>query len=273
MKEHFSLYGSLCVLDSPELQRNLECNLARGFGQCEPLPERTGRLAVCGSGPSLRDYADELSGFDEVWAINGAYDFLLDRGLVPHGFIGCDPVPGLAEYLQRSHPNTTFYLSGLCDPSSFDGLTGRKIKLWFPAQKGIKYGKGKWLIPGGTTVMTCAPFLAKMLGWNNVTMFGADSSFKPEGRYAYPDNTYVEDSQRPINWVRCNGEGPFPTELLLCKQVSMLGVLAQLPGIKVSFRCGGLMDAYLRAPMEEYPADAEIYIPELCRETVNVPAT
>jgi hypothetical protein len=265
MTEHFILYGSLCVLDDADLQRNLDSNLARGFAQCEPLPERAGRLAVCGSGPSLRDYVDELHDYDEVWAINGAYRFLLEQGIVPTGFLGVDPVGGLSEYVEQSHPDTTFYMSGLCDPSVFDVLTDRKVKLWFPAQKGVKFGKGRFLIPGGTTALTCSPFLAYMLGWTNITMYGADSSFSREGRYAYPDNTYVEDSNRPVNWVTCNGEGPFPTEALLCRQVSMLGVLAGLPKIKVSFRCGGLMDAYLRAPMQDYPEDAKVTIPEFVR--------
>lgn len=258
--EKFALYHSLCVLDDAELQRNCDANLARGYDECRRLPERTGRLAACGSGPSLRDHIEELREFDEVWAINGAYDYLVAHGIVPTGFLGVDPIPGLLEYVERANPKTTFYLSVLCDPSVLAAVAqlGCPVKMWFPNHPGLKYGKGHFLISGGTTVLTCAPFIGKLLGWNDITIFGADSSFSREGRYAYPDNTYVEDSNRPVNWVVCNGEGPFPTEALLCRQVATLGVYHMLPDIDLKFRCGGLMDAFLRAPMHEFPSNGEI---------------
>lgn len=239
---------SVCVVNPEGCARNLNASLARGLPVCSPQPERTDRLAVVGSGPSVRGYLDELREWSgEIWAINGAYDFLISEGIIPDGFIGVDPLPGLAEYVQGAKPETTFYLSGLCDPSVFDALEGRQVKLWFPEQESVKFPGGLWLVGGGTTALTRSPMLARMLGFRDVTIYGADSSFE-ESRYCYAHGTYKEDSVAPVNWVTVNDEGPFPTEIGLLKQVSQFGVIAQGFRGKLTFRCGGLLDAFLRAP-------------------------
>lgn len=238
---------SQCVVSSEDCEQNMAHVLSRGFPLCTPQPERTDALAIVGSAPSVSRYLDEIRDTPNVWAINGAYNFLLDHGIVASGFIGVDPLPGLAQYVGRAHPRTAFYLSGLCDLSVFDALDGFNIGVWFPEQTGVKFKSGLWMVPGGTTAVTRAPFLARMLGFRDITIYGADCS-ADEGRYCYEYGTYNEDTKAPLNKVMINGEGPFFTELAMLKQCSQLGVIAQLhPEFK--FKCGGLLDAFLRAPM------------------------
>jgi hypothetical protein len=240
---------SRCVVNDEGCASNLKSALARGLPICEPQSERTGRLAVVGAGPSVRAFLHELKDYDEVWTVNGAYGFLLDSGIVPHGFVALDPLPGMAEYI-RAHKDTTHYISLMCDPGVFDALEGCKVLTWVPGQdtSNIKFEPGTYLVPGGTTALTRTPALAKMMGWRDVTIYGADSSYDGEERYAYKYGTYKEDSTSEAIKVMCNGEGPFLSEEPLLKQVSQFGVLAQTKAIKLSFRCGGLLDAYLRSP-------------------------
>lgn len=249
-----TVLDSQCVVSSEGCEQNMRSALSRGLPLCTPQPERTDRLAIVGSGPSVRDYLDELMGYENVWACNGAYGYLLSQGVVPNGFLGVDPLPGLAQYVGKAHPRTTFYLSALCDPEVFDALDGFNIEVWFPEQTGVKFPAGHWMIPGGTTGLTRAPFLARMLGFRDITIYGADSSAEA-GRYCYEHGTYNEDTKAPLNPVMINGEGPFWCELSMLKQISQFGVIAQLhPEWK--FRCGGLLAAFLRAPMQDIGAAA-----------------
>lgn len=241
---------SCCVVEPAGCARNLAASLARCLPNCMEQPERTGKLAIVGSGPSVREHLEELRSWPgEIWAVNGAYDYLLSEGIVPRGFLAVDPLPGLAEYLKNPQPQTTFYVSGLCDPSVLDALDGHNVRLWFPVQDSVKYPHGLWLVSGGTTALTRSPFLAHMLGWRDLTYFGADSSFD-RSRYCYRDGTYVEDNKDPISWVKTpNGEGPFPTTLTMLKQVSQFGSIHPHFKGKMEFRCGGLLDAFLRSPV------------------------
>ena len=242
--------ASICCVDTVDCLRNLESNLARSLPECEPLPAREGRLAIVGSGPSVRDYLDELRSWPgEIWAINGAYNFLVSEGIIPHAMMACDPMAGLVEYVRNPQPQTTFLISGLCDPSVLDALGGQNVRLWFIQQDNVTYPAGKWVVGGGTTALTRSPFLARMLGWNDLTYYGADSSFDVDGRYAYRDGTYGEDSRAPINWVRTSdGKGPFATEQCLIKQVAQFACIVPMFKGKIAFRCGGLLAAYLAAP-------------------------
>lgn len=241
------LVESVCVVDDAGLEVNVNSALARGLQICGIVPEHDGRLAIVGSGPSLRDYLDELRGWPgEIWAINGAYDYLLSEGIIPHGFVGLDPLPGLAEYVKNPHRDTTFYIASNCDPSVFDAIPPDQVMIWHSARQALKVPRGQMIVGGGTSSITRAPFLAHMLGYRDMTVYGADSSFE-EGRYCYRDGTYECDSQALVNKVAVEGE-VFFTEACLVKQVAQFGDIAKRYEGILKFRCGGLLDAYLRSP-------------------------
>lgn len=245
-----TLFDSCCVVDEEGLNRNLAASLDRGLPHCTKQSERKDELAIIAGGPSLRRFLPEILRWPgEIWAINGSYDWLISQGRVPDGFIGVDPLPGLAEYVKGARPETTFYISGLADPAVFDALEGFNVKLFFPEQDAVTWPPGLWLITGGTTAVTRAPCLARLMGFRKMTIFGADSSFESDSdRYCYQYGTYREDSKAPVNmgiYVH-GGEGPFMSEICLLKQVAQMGVIVdKFPGITV--KCGGLMDAYLRS--------------------------
>ena len=113
----------------------------------------------------------------------------------------------------------------------------------------MDYPRGEWIVGGGTTAMTRAPYFGLLQGWRDITLFGADSSF--DGReYCYKWGTYSCDIAATKVWVDVNGGNgqAFETELGLLKQVSQLGVLHTKFNGMLKFRCGGLMAAFMRAP-------------------------
>lgn len=243
-------FTSTCVVDEAGRAANLQSVLKRGLPVCSQQPKRTGSLALVGSGPSVRDYLDEIKSCTEIWAVNGANGYLLAQGIVPHGFIGMDPLPGLAEYAGTVHLDTTCYIASTCDPSVFDVLSGHKVMLWHAEAENMIYPKGEWVVGGGTTALTRVPYLGAMLGWRDIKMYGADSSYD-DGPYCYEWGTYALDIDQPTVPVSINGEGPFITELGLMKQVPQLWVLHQKFNGMLQFRCKGLLAAYMRAPVTD----------------------
>lgn len=243
-------FSNTCVVDSPGRRKNFESVLARGLEVCGQLPEREGALAVVGSGPSVRGLLWELADWPgEVWAINGAYDYLQDKGIVPDGFFGIDPLPGLAAYLRRPNEKTTFYIASMCDPAVFDALAGYQVKLWHAAGEDT-FPKGHWIVGGGTTAITRAPYFALLRGWRDITLYGADSSFADDGsEYCYKWGSYEHDIAQPKHKIMVNGEGPFVSEVGLLKQASQLYSLHERFRGMLKFRCEGLLDAYMRAPV------------------------
>ena len=255
----FTILQSDCVVSLDGCQRNFDLSVGN-HPHCVPQPERKDKLAIVGSGPSVQDYLDEIRNWDgEIWAVNGAYDYLQGHGIVAHGVLGVDPLPGLAEYYKNARKETTFYISGLCDPATFEMLDGQNVKIWFPVSD-VKYPAGLWCVPGGTSALTRAPWLAHMLGFRDVTYYGADSSFRDD-RYCYKSGTYAEDSGTPTASVDnpamkvSIGGKVFLTELPLVKQVAQFSVIIPLVKLKFTFRCDGLLKAFLDSPMGEMPTD------------------
>jgi hypothetical protein len=232
---------------------NLKENLSRGLPFCSQLPEREGALAIVASAPSVSKHIEKFYDWPgEVWAINGAYDYLLTQGVLPDGFFAIDPLPGLVEYVQNPQPETTFYIASTCDPSVLDALAGYNVRLFHGADENSdKFPKDQKVIFGGTTAVTRAPFLALLLGWRDITMFGIDSSYSETSPYCYRWKTYQEDINEPILKVMINGEGPFYTEIGLLKQVSALNIMLKMFNRKqemLKFEADGLLDAFLRSP-------------------------
>lgn len=245
---------SHCIVDNDGCRRNVESALRRNLPACGWGPKRAGQLAIVGSGPSVRDHLEELRAWPgEVWATNGAYRYLLDNGIVPHVFVGLDPVPGLKEYVEGRHDNTAFLMSSVCDPCVFDELESADVYVWHSKQGDFPYPDGAQVVGGGTTCLTRMPYLAHMLGWRDMTMFGADSSFTDRD-YCY-DFAFAENTQQPKFPVEVDGK-VFVSELALLKQVSVLGVMQTLFKGNLRFKCGGLLDAFLKSPIRN-PGDFE----------------
>jgi hypothetical protein len=251
-----ALLESHCIVAEEGRLANLKSNLARGLPVLsQAAPEHERPLLIVGSGPSVSGLIEYIKGWPgDVWAINGAYDFLLSHGLICEGFFGIDPLPELADYLRNANEYTTFHISSFCDPAVLDALEGRKVLLWHAmAENRDVFPEGHQMIYGGTTAVTRAPFLALALGYRDINMIGVDSSYdKERGQYCYQWGTYKTDIAEMTIPVSINGEGPFYTEIGLCKQVAQLGtMLTAFNRTREMLKIdpAGLMGAFMRAPV------------------------
>lgn len=161
---------------------------------------RAGKVAIVASGPSATDYVDLLKEWDgEVWGINGAFVWLMHRGIKPTAFVGLDPEPILKDYLTQIPEYATYYLAAQVHPCVFDHLKDRNVKLWFAADSQVKFPSIAVPVYGGTTCLGRAPNLAYILGYREVHIFGCDSS------YTNKSHVYGDKGEMPA--------GTFPIEM------------------------------------------------------------
>lgn len=243
--------GVQCLVDDDGLSENIVSALCRGLPRIGEAPAHNKRLAIVGSGPSVKTYLDELREWDgDIWAINGAFHWLRQQDIIVEGFVCLDPGPGLESLLPFVPKLPTYYLAIVCDPGLFNHVEGRNIQTWFPDMTCKKdYPNGVVLVPGGTTCLTRAPFLAHIMGYRDITIFGGDSSFDGEV-YCYNPLDYACSVPPEIKRIKVGDRFFFSNRQMLHQVANLIGLTCVF-GNMLKFRVGGLMAAMLEAPVVE----------------------
>lgn len=207
-----------------EMNANVTATLARGYVRLnEYLGTMTGSVSICGSGPSLEETLQELTG--DVLAINGSLKFLLDHGVVPRWAMIWDASP-LCEAFAVPHHEVTYLIGARCHESVFKRLQGCKVIVWhaggdhnihqFMLEKQIH----EPMVNGGSAGVTRAIYLAFALGYRDLHLFGADSSYSDDGR------THVAGSLVPEKFMQVMmAEKWFNTTPEWCAQVEEIKVI------------------------------------------------
>lgn len=172
---------------------------------------------LCGAGPSLAETTEEFQG--DIWACNGAYNYLQDRGIIADYFFCWDSGKELLPFLSRPHKNTTFVVASICLPEVFELLKDYKVIMWHPAygeavKEGLlKHKRYEYMVGGGSACMTRAPVLLSTLGYKEIHMHGADSSMKDDISHVGDDGI----TGGGITEIICGGR-KFKTPLWLAAQ-------------------------------------------------------
>lgn len=168
-----------CSSDAEKRNANVASACARGLPLIEKQEPNGRSIAIVGGGPSVVDYVDDLRGYDDIWCVNGALDWLGEHGIIPSGYVVIDPEPIIAGmFLQNPPIETTYYVGSVCHPSTFDALKDRNVVLFHPLMDDMPLVDNKAVIGGGPTVLTRAPQLAFNRGYRDVHLYGADSSYE-----------------------------------------------------------------------------------------------
>jgi len=163
---------------------NVRANCQLDLPWFEPSDVRRRVVAAC-PGPSLKDNQGKMRKMikgAELWAVNGAYGWLLDRGLIPDVMVLCDAKPNMLEFIKKTHDKTVFYIASQCHPDVFKALEGKKVYLWHAYLDGIEdYLKDEQerpcsVIHGGGTVGLKAMYLAYLRGSRQIDYYGLDGS-------------------------------------------------------------------------------------------------
>lgn len=197
-------------------RENILSALARGLPEFQPaFFPHDGTMVVCGSGPSLPSFLEELKGEREkrrpIVAVKGAHDLLCEHGIEPNVFISCEARPRL-ENIRRKNPNTLYLLSARCAPEVFDWLSDCNVMVFhtFAPQEGeMPELAGKQLVGGGTTSGLRAVTVGYLMGFAKFVLYGFDSCLAPDRRKRF-DSGQMRPEQTVTRILRgrrflCNG--------------------------------------------------------------------
>jgi hypothetical protein len=250
-------YGEHCKSGVPVEDRRafMASALARGYPVVEKLESNWRPLAIVGGGPSVSKDIERLRNwkaqhpYAEIWCVNAALDWLLERGVEIDGYAACDSHPLIGKYLANAPDGPTYYLSSTCHPEAFDAVAGKNVIVWHAGVNDLEYPKGHGVVGGGPTIMTRAPMLAYCLGYRDVHLFGADSSYSGGCSHAYPG---MPVPKKLIN-VRLDGV-IYVTEAELLHQAAYFQAIQefyQTRGARFAVHGEGLGPAMLKATMHD----------------------
>lgn len=190
--------------DIAAIRRNVAINVARDIPGIAELKPHGTPLAIVAGGPSMAanvgwvQHARIVDGA-HIWALNGAHDYLIDRGIVPDAMVMLDSRAACVDaFLSRPDPRVSYLIATQCDPSAFERLAGSRpmppfVRRWTGWYWGVEKLDEKW-IGGGATVGLKALALAYVMGYREFHLFGYDSSYTHDGRdHAYPQPMNAND--------------------------------------------------------------------------------
>lgn len=232
------------------ISRNIEYALGLDYTPFNDLiGQKSGAVAIVGSGPSLKRTWHELRTFKgDIIACNAACQFLLEKGITP-AFMFCFDADSLVMKFLQPHKDITYLMASRCVPEAFDLLKGCRICIWHAAGderiREILEAKEKMepMVTGGSAAVTRAMMLALPMGYKQVHIYGGDSSFA-EGDTHIGESTTLEKRMA----VKCNGRvfecAPWMT--MQVKDLEKLSPVIKYLGIKMHFHGDGLLQHVAR---------------------------
>jgi SAM-dependent methyltransferase len=196
-------HGIVNTVDE-QVRANVRHNVAQGWEQVRPHKETDLDVMILGGGPSMAQHEDEIKALRadgvKLITLNGAYNWCLERGLVPSAQIMVDARAFNARFVKPVVDECKYLIASQCDPSVFEGLPRDRTFIWHTTAEQIEdilkeHYPLYWPVPGGSTVLLRAIPLLRMLGYKRFHLFGCDSCLSGSEHHAYAqaENDNVPD--------------------------------------------------------------------------------
>ena len=190
------------ILNTPEEQtrENVKHNISQGWTQVVPHVANDMEVMILGGGPSLTEHEDQIKQMRKdgvkLVTLNGAYNWALEKGLVPSAQIMVDARAFNKRFVEPVVDDCKYLIASQCDPVVFEGLPRERTYIWHTITETIEdllkaqYPDGWYPIPGGSSVLLRAVPLLRMLGFKKFHLFGCDSCVMNGEHHAYaqPEN-------------------------------------------------------------------------------------
>ena len=227
---------------------NIKSALARGLPELVPAIVRNdGTFVICGSGPSLANFAEEIRAEREkgrpICAVKGAHDWLVDQGIEPDLFVTLEP-RDRRNNVRKPAEDTIYLIASRCHPSLFDHLSGHKVLLWHSYSQSEESecfkGSNKTLIGGASTSGMRAINIGYFLGFRKFVLYGFDSCNAEDGVTKRVDGS---QTGKTIDvYVGSDRGKKFVCNLAMAKQAEEFQyIYAYMPDVEVEVKGDGLI--------------------------------
>jgi hypothetical protein len=248
----------VCCNTSGDITREqVKANSKRDLRWIIPLEANVRKAVIVGGGPSLKSNWGEILFFmsqgADVFALNGACEFMNERGILPTYQVMVDPRPGNVELIGLARQ---YLLASQCHPSIFDAAPAHKTGLFHMAGSAMDLVNGT-LIGGDVTVGLVATNLAFTLGYREMHLYGYDSSYADGEHHAYAQDQSSQES-KTLEVFTADGR-KFITNFAMAKQAELFPKNAELlcnEGAVISVHGTGLLPAIAHS-MHKLPQAAE----------------
>jgi hypothetical protein len=194
---------------------NVAHNIRLGYPQVRPfdLNQETA-IIVCG-GPSLahteRELVEAVWNGGKVCAVNGAYQWCIDRNIKPSAAIMLDAREFNARFFATPVEGCRYLLAGQCHPKAFEVCKDRDLYIWHACgcegEEALLrefYFGNFYAVDIGVTAGIRAITLLRMLGFCSMEIFGLDSCWFGDEHHAY-EQTENDKDRRLKAYLRPRG--------------------------------------------------------------------
>lgn len=236
--------------DDTVIKKNVSKNIRRQLPQFAMQVPHEGKIMILCGGPSLNGQLKSIRAkLAKGWkclTVNGVYNWCLERNIEPNGQVVMDARPYNKKFVEPLLEDCTYLLCSQCDPKVFDKVKeSSRVYLWHGNGEVIHriadryYNSRAIQVPGGTSVGTRAIFIAVMLGYRTISVYGLDSSYADKKHHAY---TQEINDLKHVYKVRC-ARKTFLSDGWMLKQLDEFMEMCQyLPKeLEAEFRGDGLI--------------------------------
>ncbi|MDB5555421.1 MAG: hypothetical protein JWL86_5405 [Rhizobium sp.] len=191
-------------------------NIRRGLPQAMPYQPNPDTAIIVAGGPSLKTTEKDL--VEAIWkggkviAVNGAYQWCIDRNIRPSACVVMDAREFNSRFVQEPVHDCHYLLASQCHPKTFEMCRDRNTTIWHALSAGDEevklledyYFKRMHPVTIGVTVTMRAISLMRMLGFMRMEIFGLDSCWSGEDHHAYEQKENNGEKTMSV-WVRPQG--------------------------------------------------------------------
>jgi hypothetical protein len=236
----------------PVIQAQRDVNCARGLPSVRKEGIRDATAAIVGFGPSLIDTVDGLRGFEAIWTVSKAHDFIIKRGIIPTHHTDVDYREHKAHYNRLWGPDTRYVMATQVHPTYLNALAWHHVELFHVVQpNGGLYDPRYYKCQVAFDAGLQAARVAYELGYRNQHWFGMDASIEAAGTHAGPHEGWgiieKQDGEAlvPIP-VEIAGKVRTMNAFLLRQALFAERMLRELPRLKVTIRGAGALRPFLQ---------------------------